>query len=288
MNAVATVEGQGLHSGAPARVRFVREPGAVRLRAWRGGEEARVDELAFDGSARSTSAFAEDGRLRVGTVEHLFAALGALSVYEGVVVEIDGPELPLLDGGARAFLDVLEGLGARPSAPRLIVARAGAIAVGASLYELRPSDELRPSGGLGPTDGLGRSDGRRVDVEIDFGDPRLERVARWAGDIADFRDRVAPARTFGFEREVDELLARGLASHVAPESVVVIGRDRILSAGRPFAADEPARHKLLDLVGDLYAYGGPPIGCVRAVRPGHAATHEAVRRALSAGLLART
>jgi UDP-3-O-[3-hydroxymyristoyl] N-acetylglucosamine deacetylase len=63
--------------------------------------------------------------------------------------------------------------------------------------------------------------------------------------------------------------------------------DRVLSAGAPFLADEPARHKLLDLVGDLYLYGGPPRGRVRATRPGHGATHEAMRRALAEGLVAR-
>jgi UDP-3-O-[3-hydroxymyristoyl] N-acetylglucosamine deacetylase len=91
----------------------------------------------------------------------------------------------------------------------------------------------------------------------------------------------------GIELEVEELLARGLASHVTPESVVVIGKARILSSGAPFAADEPARHKLLDLIGDLYVYGGPPLGRLRAVRPGHAATHEVMRRAFEEGLVAR-
>ena len=115
---------------------------------------------------------------------------------------------------------------------------------------------------------------------------RRRRHASWDGAPASFRSSFAPARTFGFFREVASLAERGLASHVAAESVVVIGDD-ILSAGRPFSADEPARHKLLDLAGDLYLHGGPPLGRVRAIRPGHAATHEAVRRALETGILDR-
>ncbi|MBX3260283.1 MAG: UDP-3-O-acyl-N-acetylglucosamine deacetylase [Labilithrix sp.] len=268
---MTTLTGRGLHRGAPASVRFTRAPGAVRLR--RRGVEARLAELVMDGSSRSTSATTRDGRIAIGTVEHLFAALGAMSIRDGVVVEIDGPEVPLLDGGAAAFLDALAPLELGPSPPSLAVVRAGTIDVGASRYEVRPPE---------------RPGEVRVEVEVDFDDLRLERHARWGGDAADFRARVAPARTFGFEHEVEELLARGLASHVARESVVVIARDAILSAGRPFRSDEPARHKLLDLVGDLYAHGGPPSGSVRATRPGHAATHEAMRRGLAEGLLMLT
>lgn len=265
---MSVLEGRGLHGGALARVRLLREPGPVRLRS--GGGEASVDELVLDGASRSTRAWTRDGALRVGTVEHLFAALGAASVREGVVVEIDGPELPLLDGGALAFLDALAELDPPPSPPRLVVARPGAIEVGDSRYELSPHD------------GVG------VEVEIVFEDDRLERVASWGGELSDFRERIAPARTFALERDLDELVARGLASHVAPESVVLVTQGAIHSAGRPFSPDEPARHKLLDLVGDLYAYGGPPRGHVRATRPGHAATHEAVRRALAQGLMVAT
>jgi UDP-3-O-[3-hydroxymyristoyl] N-acetylglucosamine deacetylase len=266
-----TIEGQGLHRGAHARLRFVREAGPVRLRS--GGVEARIDELLLDGSARSTCASTRDGRLRIATVEHLFAALGASAIREGVVIEIDGPEIPLVDGGARAFVDALARLEVQPHrAPSLRVERAGSIEVGASLYELFAAAGAEV----------------RVAVEVDFGDARLERHAQWDGDALDFRERIAPARTFGFEHEVNELMARGLASHVAPASVVVIAPTEILSAGPSFRTDEPARHKLLDLIGDLYAHGGPPLGSVRATRPGHAATHEAVRRALDRGLLVFT
>jgi UDP-3-O-[3-hydroxymyristoyl] N-acetylglucosamine deacetylase len=202
----------------------------------------------------------------VGTVEHLFAALAGAGIRSGVSIEIEGPEVPLVDGGARAFFDVLAGLEIEASDPSLRVAREAMIEVGESRYEFRPGARIE------------------LDVEVDF-DPRLERRARWSDDPADFRERIATARTFGFDHEVEHLLARGLANHVTPESVVVICKDRILSAGAPFEADEPARHKLLDLIGDLYLHGGPPRGLIRATRPGHAATHEAMRRAVMDGVL---
>jgi UDP-3-O-[3-hydroxymyristoyl] N-acetylglucosamine deacetylase len=261
----------------PATVRFVREPGAVRLRTSQvangGSVEARIAELLLDGESRSTCATTRDGRLRVATVEHLFAALGSMSIRDGVVIEIDGPELPLVDGGARAFIDILAWLRLGASPPVLRAVRAGTIDVGASRYEIRPPSHQAEM---------------RVEVEVDFDDLRLERHARWNGDPADFRERIASARTFGFERELGDLMARGLASHVEPESVVVVAKDRILSAGRPFRADEPVRHKLLDLVGDLYGHGGPFHGSLRATRPGHAATHEAMTRAIADGLLMLT
>lgn len=268
---MTTLHGRGLHSGAPASVRFVREAGAVRLR--RGVTEARIAELVVDGVERSTRATTRDTRLQVRTVEHLFAALGSMSIRDGVVVEVDGPEVPLVDGGARAFIDALVPLSLDASPPPLRVVRKGTIDVGASRYELRPPEH---EGAV------------HVEVEVDFDDVRLERHARWTGDPVDFRERIAPARTFGFEHEIGDLLSRGLASHVDPESVVVVARERILSAGKPFFANEPARHKLLDLVGDLYAHGGPPIGFLRAARPGHAVTHEAIRRGLADGLLLLT
>ncbi len=268
---MTVLAGRGLHGGAPSSVRFVPSAGAVRLRS--GGSEARIAELVADGQGRSTTVATRDGRLRVRTVEHLFAALGSMSIRDGVVIEIDGPEVPLVDGGARVFVDALQSLALAPSPPVLRIVRAGTIDVGASRYEL----ELPEHAG-----------DVRVDVEVDFDDARLERHAHWSGDAADFRERIASARTFGFEHELGELIERGLASHVSPESVVVVARDRILSAGQPFRSDEPARHKLLDLVGDLYVHGGPPLGRVRAIRPGHAATHEAMRRALASGLVMLT
>lgn len=239
-----------------ARVRLAAAPGPVRL----GG--VPVASLVVVPGDRSTVVRAGDAEL--GTVEHLLAALGAGAVREGLAIDVDGPELPLLDGGARAWCDAIAELPGG-EAPR--IARAGVIDVGGSRYVFEPGDDVT------------------IEVTIDFGDPRLAASARWEGDRADFAARIAPARTFGFAHEVEALLARGLAKHVAPSSVVVVAPDVIHAAGAPFTADEPARHKLLDLVGDLYVHGGPFRGRLHAHRPGHAATHEAMRRARAEGLV---
>lgn len=269
MTAEVVLEGVGLHSGQPSRVVLQAEPGPVRLRVGVGGLEARIDELRVASTARATTVEAHGGRLRVGTVEHAFAALAGLSIHEGVTLEVHGPEMPLLDGGASAWCAAIADLGAASSPPRLRVARAAAFDVGPSRFELAPAD----------------GDFVEVVIRVDFDDARLAPEASWAGDAADFVERIAPARTFALAREVDELARRGLARHVDPACVVVLAPDAVLHAGRPFSPDEPARHKLLDLLGDLYLHGGPPIGRVRALRPGHAVNARALRRAIEEGVL---
>lgn len=259
------LRGQGLHSGAPVTVRLQRRPGPILVE--QDGAQCRLDDLRVCATERSTAVSSPDGRVRLRTVEHFFAALAGLGTREGVVVAVEGPELPLLDGGARTWATSLLTLGlSSSSSPRRIV-QAGEVVVGSSAYRFEPDDA------------------DLVEVSVDFDDDRLAPRASWSGDASDFVRRVAPARTFGFEREIGALLASGLASHVAPESVVVVGDDVIHCAGAPFCADEPARHKLLDLLGDLHVGGGVPRGRVLAVRPGHAATHAALEQALRRGIV---
>lgn len=265
----AVVEGVGLHTGAPARVALRRRSGPVTLHA--AGLAARIDQLSIASTARATTVEAHGGALRVATVEHAFAALAALGVYEGLAMHVDGPELPLLDGGAALWCAAIDALGVAPSAMRTRVVREATLEIGASRYAFTPDDRVVVE----------------VRLELDGFDERVVAPeAAWHGDAHDFRRRVAPARTFALARDVDELAARGLARHVDPAVVLVLAPAAVHHAGRAYQADEPARHKLLDLIGDLYLYGGPPLGRTRAVRPGHAANAEAMRRARREGIVA--
>ena len=256
------IRGFGLHGGQPATVRFVPEAGPVRVRV--DTQQAIISELKADGSTRST--VISNGTLRIGTVEHLFAALEARSIRDGIIIEVEGAEIPLVDGSARAFADALVGF-ELPAAPRPVITRNARFEAGKSVYDFAPAN------------------GVNVEVAIDFADERIARSAGWNGDAEDFRTRIAPARTFGFAHELGALMARGLANHVTPESVIVFAADAIHVAGAPYSADEPARHKLLDLLGDLYVHGGAPVGKLHAERPGHAATHEIMRRAWDEGVV---
>lgn len=256
------IAGQGLHGGAPARVSFARCEGDSVLCV--DGRVARFEDLEVTAAVRSTTV--KSAVFTVATVEHLFAAAAACGAYRGLAVTVDGPEIPLADGAAAAFVAEITALAIPRSSPRSVIVKDGTVVVGDSVY------------------GFSRGDTVEVTAEIDFGDARLAPRASWDGTLEGF-ERISHARTFGFAHEVGDLLARGLASHVLPESVVVIG-DEILSAGRPFEADEPARHKLLDLIGDLFVHGGPPIGRLTASKPGHASTHAAMLQARALGYVA--
>ena len=126
-------------------------------------------------------------------------------------------------------------------------------------------------------------------VEIEFDCPAIGvQRATWDGTPERFASELAPARTFGFRKQYDELRAMGRARHVDPRSVIVLeGDGTVIGPGTPPTDGEFARHKLLDLLGDLYLFGGPPLGRMSARRPGHRANHQAVRQALEYGLLER-
>ena len=263
------VSGRGLHSGALCSVRLGRSAGPVRFATRHG-----VYPLASCRLLRTDQGvqLGLGEHARIDLVEHLLAALGGLGIFEGLVLEVSGPELPLLDGGARAWCFALRALGLTPSAPALEVARSVSLAVGQSQYWFWPAPS--PS----------------VEVEIDFAAPGIgQQAARWDGSASAFEATIAPARTFGFAADAARLKSAGRAAHVDQRAVIVLDeRGYPLSQGTHVAPGELARHKLLDLIGDLYLYGGPSRGGLRARLPGHAATHGAVREALRlGGLLGR-
>jgi UDP-3-O-[3-hydroxymyristoyl] N-acetylglucosamine deacetylase len=124
-----------------------------------------------------------------------------------------------------------------------------------------------------------------LEVAVEYPETGPE-AASWHGDRGDFLERIAPARTFGFLREAALLFDSGRARHVDPQAVLVFdAQGGVVGSSRPPGPAELARHKLLDLIGDLYLYGGPPLGRLRASRPGHRATHAVVRQALAEGIL---
>jgi UDP-3-O-[3-hydroxymyristoyl] N-acetylglucosamine deacetylase len=234
-----------------------------------GGIVAPWPELRVVDLTRSTTVSDAAGRVRVRTVEHLTSALAGLSLHDGVEIEVVGPELPILDGGAEAWRRASAALGVRPSLPRLEIVRNDVLETGRSRMELALDGD------------------DSIAVTTTFGDPRVDDTAVWRKDAFSYASEIAPARTFAFAADVAGMVERGLARHVPPESVLVIASDVVHCAGRPFASSEPARHKLLDLIGDFHLHGGPPRGGVHVVRPGHAANHALIDKALERGSLAR-
>ncbi len=236
------------------------------------GAEASLAELHVARADRGVTLASADGRVRVDLVEHLFAALGGLRVRSGVRITIDDDELPLLDGGARLFAEAILGLALAidDEAPQrsLVISRNASISRGNAVYEFAP----------------GANVALRIDVE--FRAPVGRESAAWTGDAADFLERIATARTFGWADEHAALLASGRAAAVDLDAVLVYGDAGAIAGCKPATKDEAARHKLLDLIGDLAIHGGPPRGSLTARRPGHAATHAVVAEALAIGVLA--
>ncbi len=207
------------------------------------------------------------GNTSIATVEHLLATLAAIEV-DNVTIEIDGPEVPVMDGSAIAFLDAVDqaGVAALP-APRSYIRVLQPIRVerGGSVAEILPYD------------------GRRVEVEIDFENPMVGRQS-YGAEISPllFRNEIARARTFGFLCDVERLWAQGFALGASLDNAVVIGDGHIVNPEGLRYADEFARHKALDAVGDLALAGAPILGLYRSYRGGHALNVSAVRALFAA------
>ncbi len=269
-----TCEGVGLHSGAPVRLVLKPAPadtgvGFVRLDLAGPDNRIAVTPRAVVDTRLHTE-IANAAGVRVLTIEHLMAAFAGLGV-DNVTVELDGPELPIMDGSAEPFVELIDLAGLRAQdAPRrwIEVLHPLVVTDGDKRAALLPAAADAPHG-------------LELDVEIDFasaaiGRQRLRTVVTPSG----FRRELAPARTFGFVKDVEALRAGGLARGGGLENAVVVDGGRVLNPHGLRFADEFVRHKALDLLGDLYVLGLPIVGRVEAVRPGHA-VNNALARALA-------
>ena len=255
LKAPVPIEGIGLHSGSPVRGRLVpADPGS-------GIVFIRTDQNDFDLPATldllgpsSYATVLERGEVRLTTVEHLMSALLASHV-DDLRIEIDGPEVPILDGSAAPFLKMIDDVGLHTSdVPREYLSITRPI-------EVKEDDK---SVAVYPHPGL------RITYAIEFDHPRLGyqelTVSLW--DSKSFEQKLAGARTFTFERDVEALRRAGLALGGSLDNAVVLGEKDILNDSLRYP-DEFVRHKMLDLVGDLALLGRPLRGHVVAYRAGH-------------------
>jgi UDP-3-O-[3-hydroxymyristoyl] N-acetylglucosamine deacetylase len=260
LNDRVNLDGIGVHSGKSASLTLhpaEAGSGIVFLRTnLEGGRERAIEarhRSVID--TRLCTVLGDPARGSVSTVEHLMAALRGLSI-DNVVVEIDGPEMPIMDGSSRAFVDAIDqvGLEVLPARRRSIrVLKPVRVELGRAWAELRPYDR-----------------GFRLDVEIDFDTPLIGRQ-RKALDLTPqaFRSELAGARTFGFVKDVEQLWKHGLALGSSLDNSVAIGDERILNPEGLRFADEFVRHKTLDAVGDLALAGAPILGKFRSYCGGH-------------------
>ena len=258
--------GVGLHSGSNVGMALIpaeADTGIVFRRtdvAARGAEiAARWDHVV---DTRFCTTIGNADGIAVGTVEHLMAALAGLDV-DNIVVEVNGPELPIMDGSSEPFAFLIECVGVQElSAPR----RAIEILKPVSIRYEEKSAALIPGGGS------------TFSIEIEFASDVIGRQFR-AFDLSDgsFRRDLAPARTFGFRREIEGLHAAGLARGGSLGNAVIVDDNVVLSPEGLRFHDEFVRHKLLDSLGDLRLAGARIIGHFHGYKPGHDLNNQLLR-----------
>lgn len=252
--------GIGLHSGQ--KVMMTLRPGPVDtgivFRRTDVNAEIRANWANAVDSALCTTLSNTEG-ITVGTVEHLIAALAGAEI-DNAIVELDGPEVPIMDGSSAPFLFLIEcaGIVEQHAARRAIK-----VLKNVSVIENGATAALFPDHGFS------------MSFEIDFDNPLIRRQdICLVFDAETFKTELSQARTFGLLDEVDRLRRAGFARGGSLANAVVVGHDHVLNTGGLRYGDEFVRHKLLDAFGDLYLAGGPLIGHFRGVRSGHAHTRR--------------
>jgi UDP-3-O-[3-hydroxymyristoyl] N-acetylglucosamine deacetylase len=254
------IRGVGVHSAAPAQVILSPagvDSGVVFLRTGLPGGRERLLEAKHTNVAQTAlcTMLGDASGASICTVEHLLAALSGLRV-DNVLIEIDGPEMPIMDGSAADFVAAIDSVGiVQQSRTRrhLKIVKPVRVDHDGGFAEFAPAER-----------------GFRLDVEIDFESPAIGRQRRvFDLDPSTFRREIAQARTFGFVRDVQKLWEAGYALGSSLENSVAIDGDAILNPEGLRYADEFVRHKALDAVGDLSLAGAPIIGLFRTYRPGH-------------------
>ncbi|WP_407176524.1 UDP-3-O-acyl-N-acetylglucosamine deacetylase [Bradyrhizobium sp. STM 3562] len=271
LRAQATVSGVGVHSGSavsltigPASI----DAGFIFIRSGLDGRDRAIRATADSviSTEFATVLGDREGPL-VSTAEHVLAALRGMGV-DNATIEIDGPEVPIMDGSAAPFVNAIEQAGiVAQSAPRrfIQVLKPVKVAMGDSFGEFRPY-----AGGF------------RAEVEIDFANPVIGRQ-QYSLDVSPegFRREVSRARTFGCMNDVARLWSAGFALGASFENSVVFDDERLLNPEGLRYADECARHKVLDVIGDLALAGRPLLGAYRSFRGGHKLNHAVLTALLA-------
>ena len=258
--APVSLSGPGVHSGKTVNLHIhpaQANHGIVFLRTGLPGGHDRLI-AARHASVTATelcTVVGEQESGAVATIEHLMSALAGLGI-DNALLEVDGPEIPILDGSAAAYVEAIDRVGlTRSRTPRrfLKVLRTIRVEAGKGFVELSPNPRTF-----------------RLDVEIDFTNPIIGRQRRALDLTPDaYRNDISRARTFGFIGDVEKLWKAGFALGASLENTVAIGEDRVVNPEGLRFADEFVRHKMLDAVGDLALAGFPLLATYRGYCGGH-------------------
>lgn len=268
INGPISCQGVGLHSGV--MVNLMLRPATadhgivfVRTDAARGVSIPATAEYVVNTELATTLGRAG---VKVGTVEHLLAALAGLGI-DNLLIELDGPEVPIMDGSAAPFAYLVKTAGVRVlDAPKsfLVVKKKVSVSDGDKRASLGPSTQFK------------------IDCTIDFQHPLISDQS-FQMEFSDrtFSREIARARTFGFLRDVEMLKKVGLAKGGSLENAIVVDEFSIMNPDGLRFPDEFVRHKVLDAMGDVSLFGRPVIGHLTVFKSGHALNHKLVRKVLS-------
>lgn len=264
------IAGTGLHSGA--LVRMTLRPAAVdtglvfrRVDCAPGTNEIRVCPENWVEASLCTLLQNEHG-VRVSTVEHLLAALHGCGVHNALI-ELDGPEVPILDGSAAPFVAHILAAGLRMQDAPLQV------------YRVLETVEVERDGAVAR---LHPADGLEIAFEISFDDAAIgQQRQEFRMSNGTFLRELSDCRTFCRRADVEMMQSRGLALGGTLDNAVVFDQGRVLSPGGLRRPDEPVRHKMLDVMGDLYVLGRPILGRYEGLRAGHALTGLLIRKLMA-------
>jgi len=262
LGGVGRCRGIGLHCVQPVAMTLHPAPPntGIVFRRTDAGAEIRASWTSTTESALSTVLSNGEG-IQIGTIEHLMAALAGSQV-DNAVVELDGPEVPIMDGSAAPFMLMIERAGI---VPQDAVRRAFKVLKPVWVSANGASAALLPEHGFS------------MSFEIDFDNPLIRRQDITLNfEPGTFKAELAPARTFGLLDDWPRLKAAGLARGGSLDNAIVVSGNRVLNDGGLRFTDEFVRHKLVDALGDLYLAGGPIIGHFRGLRSGHALTRRLV------------
>jgi len=270
LKSLIRASGVGLHTGQKVRIALRPAPPDTGVVFRRIDLATPVDLPAraeLVGEARLASTLIKDG-VKVHTVEHLMSALSGLGI-DNIYVDLDAPELPIMDGSASPYALLLQEAGIEEqSAPKRFLRVKKSV-------EVREGDKWAR---LEPYEGF------KLSFSIEFRHPVIERSTQSVTfDFAEtpYLKEIARARTFGFMQEVEDLKGSGLALGGGLDNAVVLDEQGVLNSEGLRFADEFIRHKLLDAIGDLYMLGAPLLGAFVAHKSGHALNNRLARAALA-------
>lgn len=261
-----TFDGVGLHSGAPVRMVVHPAPadhGIVFCRTDISDRDplvvARWDKVT---PSKLCTLIENAAGVSVSTIEHIMAALAGLGI-NNALIEIDGPEVPILDGSSAPFVRAMRRVGTRS---QHAVLRAVRVLKPVEVRDGEAVARLEPAAAL------------EIDFAIDFADAAIGKQEKHLTmSNGAFVRELMDSRTFCRQADVDYMQAHGLALGGTYENAVVVDGDKVLSPGGLRHADEAVRHKMLDAMGDLALAGGPILGRYVGVRSGHSMTNRLLR-----------